>query len=180
MDYFRIEDDLQFPGRWFLGEAFIYGWQFIEGIPKKLEDIISVPVSKMGAELDFTYAALDMPVVKRELGELLQVAAAGSTQMFPVEVDNSSGRYSILNVVARAECVDVGQSEGVMCWSQEDGQADKIGQFRMIGKLRIDPRRVEGHELFRVKGWEVALVCSARIKQLLMERKTTGVRFRKV
>ncbi|WP_341249420.1 hypothetical protein [Cupriavidus pauculus] len=61
-------------------------------------------------------------------------------------------------------------------WTEDDGQPDKVGDYR-INTLRIVPTKAAGHELFRVKGWLVALVCSERIRDLLISQGVTGIRF---
>ncbi|MGT2512646.1 imm11 family protein [Cupriavidus basilensis] len=86
--------------------------------------------------------------------------------------------FEILNVLDIVDCVDEEKSD-FSRWTEEDGRPDKVGDYRM-NVLRVNADKVAGHGLFRVKGWQIALVCSQRIRDLLIEHGVTGVRFTSV
>jgi len=49
-------------------------------------------------------------------------------------------------------------------WKPEDGRPEKVGSYRVIDDLRIDPSKVQGAHLFRPWGWLVALIVSEELK----------------
>jgi len=46
--------------------------------------------------------------------------------------------------------------------------------------LSVDPDRARGHDLFRAKGWEIALICSEKVKRCLENAGVTGIRFKSI
>lgn len=95
-------------------------------------------------------------------------------QGIPVEIDGTDERYEILNVLDIVDCLDEKRS-GLSWRTSEDGVKSYA-----VNVLRIDPNKAEGHDLFRVKTWPVALVCSERIRDLLIANGVTGIRFTEV
>lgn len=180
MKYYRIEDDLRIPGRWHLGEAFIHGWHFTEGKRIVVENCISIPVNIAGAPLGFTFASLDMPVVRAEVGQALVARFPECIQLVPVTVADEAGAFAILNITERVDCLDRNKSEGVIVWEEKDGQPDKIGQYRMIGKVRVSDQQATGRDLFRLAGWEIAIICSERVRDVLIRLNVTGIKFGEV
>jgi hypothetical protein len=67
-----------------------------------------------------------------------------------------------------------------MYYTEADDRPDKLGQFRMITKLRIDPDKVDRVNAFRVNGWKVALVVSDQLRRELLANETTGILFEEV
>jgi hypothetical protein len=67
-----------------------------------------------------------------------------------------------------------------MYYTEADDRPDKLGQFRMITKLRIDPDKVDRENAFRVNGWKVALVVSDQLRRELLANETTGILFEEV
>lgn len=129
--------------------------------------------------MSFSLGGLGDYFVKKSLMDrLLTALPVGVVQAIPVEIDGVDEPYEILNVLDVVDCVDEEKSEFSMCprWTVEDGRPDKVGDYR-IDSLRIDPIRANGHELFRTKGWLVGLVCSERIRDLLISQGVTGIRF---
>ena len=92
------------------------------------------------------------------------------------------GRYfmltakSILNVVNLVKCLNEDQSSFTK-WTEEDGRPDRIGDYRMVTKLRIDPKAAAGNRLFRVRGWEIALIVNDRVKDCIEGFSESGVTF---
>lgn len=132
-----------------------------------------------GRPVSFSLGGLGDYFVKRSLiDRLLAALPVGVVQAIPVEIDGVDEPYEILNVLDVVDCVDEEKSEFSMCprWTAEDGRPDKVEDYR-IDNLRIDPIRANGHELFRTKGWSVGLVCSERIRDLLISHGVTGIQF---
>src|SRR5438034_2725256 len=97
MEYFRITNDLDFPpdscrrvidpetgeilelpGRWYLGFGYdqegkeYFGDEFTLGKPYDIRGPLLIERQYPGVPLDFTFAGVDMPVVSKRVGELLE------------------------------------------------------------------------------------------------------------
>ena len=117
-----------------------------------------------------------MPVVTPEICRSLASVAGEAVQCIPVIVDPSLERFEILNVLDLVECVDEERSE-ITKWTEDDGRPDKIGHYRMITKLVLNEKKISDHRIFRVAGWEVALIVDENIKLSLERKKVSGIRF---
>lgn len=180
--FFRIIDDFSIPNRWYLQEPVgangkeVDARKFTAGKKVRPRSDLVVPLSRSGLPLDFTLAAFDMPIASRKVGDLLDQLAPSDIQRIPVAVDSLSSGYEIINVISMHDCVDEKQSE-IVWWKRSDGRPDKIGQYRMITKLKINPEVVGVSKIFRIAGWEVALIVSHEIKLALEKEKVTGIKF---
>ncbi len=187
MKYFDVRaDDKQFVNLWFLDEPisengvaidarlFTYGKAYKGVAPH------SVPVQQNGKQIAFNLAAFDMPVVSNRIASVLGAVAANDCEFFPVVVEATNLGMSIVNVVRRIECVDESRCEDVLKWRPEDNRPDRVGSYRSIGGLRIDPDKAEGHHMFRISGWEVALIVSEVIRAELESIENLGIVFDEV
>ncbi len=183
MRYFRIiADNARFADRWFLDEPVTKDGQAIDarefryGRPYVGSPPFRIPVQSDGIEVEFNLAAFDMPVVSAKIIRLLEGVAQGEFEAYPVTIGSSLSGYAILNVIHRESCVDDERSQSIR-WKQEDGRPDKIGSYRTIYSLIIDSARTHGRQLFRVEGFEVALIASEKVKQALGEIPELAVIF---
>jgi hypothetical protein len=62
-------------------------------------------------------------------------------------------------------------------WRHEDNRPDKLGEYRAVYGMRIDPSKVGDARIFRPWGWRVALIISEDIKQAIESAGLTGTRF---
>lgn len=67
-----------------------------------------------------------------------------------------------------------------MKWTKEDGRPEKVGEYRMFTKLSLDPKKATGHKIFRVQGWQIALIVEEEVKESLEQRKASGIVFQVV
>jgi hypothetical protein len=181
--FYRVLDAVEHPGRWHLrapvtaaGEA-VDPWQFTQARP--LHDLppLRVSVRYPGVPLSFTFAGFDIPVVSQEVQAAL--AGVGALQWVGVEVGDAPGasdEYLILNVLQKARCLDETRSQFTR-WMPHDGRPDRMGSYRMVTQLAIDPERAPG-DVFRVDGWEVALIVSDAVRSAL--EPFSGIRFERV
>src|SRR6266568_3295312 len=128
-EYFELVDDVEVEGRWFLNglsdklgreldsRDFTYGLRLDVGPPLRVSlsdaDItvdvaapLDVSLRRKGCSLDFTFADFDMPVVTRDVAELLADIAGNEFQRIPVTVKSSKAKYEIINVTSRIDCID--------------------------------------------------------------------------
>ena len=182
MMYFRVVVDPTEVRRWYLDEPttsdgqHIDARQFVRGVAYVGPMPCHVPVQVPGEPLAVNLAAFDMPVFSREAAQIAEQIAPDEIERFPVLVDLRDGGYEIVNVKCSAACLDEHQSE-VMRWHATNGRPDKAGQYRMVTKLMIDPARAGGLDIFRIRGWEIALIVSDRLRRALCGVPRLGVSF---
>ncbi|WP_309887873.1 imm11 family protein [Archangium sp.] len=184
--YYELEDDMLQPGRWHLRHPVdehgvkINPWQFTQGRGLESRGLIRFPVRPDGVTLEFTQDAFATPVVHERVVRSLERLVLQEVQFLPVQVENHSGPYFILNTLRTIRCIDDARCEEVEYWRPEDGQPEKVGQYQSIAGLRIDPTKVEGAHIFRPWGWRMALLVSEDVKEALEHEGVTGTRFTEV
>jgi hypothetical protein len=186
-EFYRVMDDVHHPDRWHLGVPLNASgreadpWQFMDGKSLRAEPGLRVPVRYVGEPLDLTFAAFDVPVVSRRAQTVLMSVAADDIQLIPVIVDDvdESGRdYAVLNAVRSIQCLDESSSE-FLKWTTADRRPDRLGSYRMVTKLRIESREISAN-VFRVAGWEVALIASSAVRDAILTASLTGIKFEPV
>ncbi len=187
MKYFELTDDMTVPGRWALGTPTdTHGrelddpWAFTDGRPMPDPGRLKVPVAAAGRAIDFTRAGLLVPVVHVQVANVLEQHARDDVQLFPVEVQGQPEQFCILVATRLVRCIDDTASKAVERWTPDDGQPEKIGEYRNVRGLRIDPTRVGDARVFRTWGWSVALIVREDLKNELERIHTSGVKFKEV
>ena len=193
--YYDLRDDVEFPGRWFLrGPVDSLGQKidervFTEGTPVGRvvplwtgDTTIAVPPFRIvprecGVPLDFTFADFDMPVLKAELAEALTALAPDAIQRIPVDVESANGKYEIVNIIGKVKCLDEERCV-YKWWTDADNRPEMVGRYRGVGPIVIKPELAAGRNIFRIAGWEIAVVVSQRIKDLFESLEVTGVKFK--
>lgn len=185
--YFRLFDDITVPGRWELGipqdasgSEVDDPWIFREGLPVPPQPWLCIPVEHPGTPLDFSLAGFSTPVVSARVASALLAQAAPDIQLVPVEVQGHAEPCAILVATRLVRCIDDEASEEVIRWTPEDGRPDRVGQYRDVDGMRIDPTQVGDARVFRTWGWSIALIVSEDIKLALERIRATGIRFTEV
>lgn len=180
--YFRVIDDNKIHDRWYLDEPNSKNheldiWDFTVGKTVSYQGDIRIPVQYEGPILDFTFAAFDIPVVTKEVGKLIQMVDKRSIQRLPAIINGIENQYEVLVVTNAIECLDEKRSEFIR-WKEDDGRPDKIGHIRMITKLHINPSKIDQNvHIFRIKGWEIALIVSKKLKEMMELNEVNGIQF---
>lgn len=184
--YFDLSDDVSIPGRWHIrtpvGESGqeVEPWQFTEGHLVEISERLKMPLRVQGKPLDFTLAGLDIPVVHVKVASLFAELAPKDVQSLPVDIEGHPEQFSILVATQLIACIDEKATEEVRHWKPENGRPDKVGKYRVVSGMRIDPSKVGDAKVFRTWGWTVALIVSEEIKEALERAGATGVRFKEV
>jgi hypothetical protein len=180
--YFKLNDDVSIPGRWELdsptnerGEE-MEPWQFIEGMPLDIGGRMSCRLLRPGRPLDFSEAPPGIPVVGQRVVELLQRLGVEEVQFFPVRVGSQEELYFVLNATRLVDCIDEARCMRTERWKPEDGRPERVGEYRVVERMRIDPGKVGGARVFRTWGWPV-LVVAAEVKQTMEREGLKGPRF---
>jgi hypothetical protein len=182
--YFRLNEDMTDPGRWLLGTPIdaegreAGSWLFMRGQPTQVEGRLRVPIYHPGEALDFSLAdAGGFPVVTQKVASVLAEMAPGDVQLFPVTVESRAEPYFLVNVARTVKCIDDKASEEVRYWMSEDGQPERVGEYRVVAGMRIAPSQVADAKVFRTWGWRVGLVVAEDIKEALERTGATGLEF---
>jgi uncharacterized protein DUF1629 len=183
--YFELWDNLYIPGRWHVstpdvdenGQE-INPWQFKRGEVIKLEAAPLLHMDPPGNPLDFTLTGLTIPLVNGRVVSLFErLGFDREVQFIPTRVEGFSEPYFLLNALRVIRCIDDARCEEVLHWLPEDNRPDKVGQYRDIGGLKVDPEKIGDADVFRPWGWTVILIVSERVKQALEQEGITGTRF---
>jgi hypothetical protein len=181
--YYDLRDDRRSQTRWHLGTPLdergqeLDVWQFFDCQSLDLGCVPRFPLDVPGEPLEFCWAAFSIPVVHQRFVEIFQRLRIQDVQFIPTQVDGHTGPYFILNTLREIRCIDDARCEEVKYWRPEDGQPEKLGEYRYIHGLRIDPSKVGDARIFRTWGWDIALIVSEDLKQAIEAEGITGTRF---
>ncbi|HZI14644.1 MAG TPA: DUF1629 domain-containing protein [Myxococcus sp.] len=182
--YFQLSDNVSIAGRWELGHPgdargheVEDPWMFREGHPVEVKTRLMVPIEEPGKALDFSLAGFSTPVVRASVANIFLELAPNDVQLVPVDIQDHPAPHFILVATKLIRCIDDTASEEVLYWTPEDGRPEKVGQYRDVYGMRIDPTKVGDARVFRTWGWSIALIVSEDIKKALEHAKATGVKF---
>jgi hypothetical protein len=181
--YYQLLDDRRSSDRWHLGSPLnedgeeIDPWQFKDGTVLELGCIPRFPVDLPGRPLDFCWAAFSIPVAHERFVGLFHALHVEGVQFIPARVEGHEGPWYILNALQIIRCIDDARSAEVQYWKPEDDRADKLGEYRAVYGLRVDPTKVGTARIFRPWGWRVALIVSQDIKEAIEAAGLTGTHF---
>ncbi|QRO02336.1 hypothetical protein JRI60_01690 [Archangium violaceum] len=182
--FFDLVDDRSARPRWHLGliqderGRELNPWQFEKGKWLELGCVPRFPLQIPGPPLDFTWAGLSIPVVHARFVQVFErLSLLQEVQFIPAQVEGHPGPYFILNALRIIPCIDDARCEEVRYWKPEDGRPDKVGEYRAVHGLKVDPARVGDAHIFRPWGWRVALIVSEELKEALEREALTGTRF---
>jgi hypothetical protein len=181
--YFELRSDMLSPGRWVLKSPVdeqgqeVEPWQFNEGRAVELRALPRLPVALPGRALDFSLTGLGIIIVHDRLVRLYKALGVSEVQFLATRVEGHADPYFILNPLRVIRCIDDARCEEVQYFTPEDGQPERVGQYRVVAGLRIDPAKVGGARIFRPWGWTVALIVSEELKQAMEQEGLTGTRF---
>jgi hypothetical protein len=185
--YFDLSDDMTIRGRWLLGTPTdLQGrevedpWMFYRGQPLPDLGRLRIPIDVPGRALDFSLAAFAAPVVHARVASVFAELAPEEVQTLPVEIEGQPEQFCILVATRLIRCIDERASRYVEIWQPEDGRPEKVGLYRDVRGLRIDPSKVGDAKVFRTWGWSIALIVREDVKDALERMGATGMRFQEV
>jgi hypothetical protein len=172
---YRLKFDSALHDQWFLetpvhvsGDKGAF-WRLTGGQALKGEDLEgwSTAVGEVGQKLAMSFAGFDVPIVDSTVANLFALHASDDVQLPPIKIKGEPLGYRLLVATRLLKCVDEQRSEFTR-WLPEDGRPEKVGEYRMVMRLRLDANVVpKSVQIFRVAGWEVALIVSENLAKLL-------------
>ncbi|HZH16043.1 MAG TPA: DUF1629 domain-containing protein [Archangium sp.] len=185
--YFKLSQEVDDSGGWDLGNPtdsqgreVDNPWMFREGMAVPLPGRLKIPIGRPGRALDFTLAGFSIPVVHVKVASVFTELAPRDVQLLPVDIPDQPEQFRILVATRLIRCIDDEASEEVEYWTPEDGRPEKVGQYRDVYGMRIDPSKAGDAKVFRTWGWTIALIVSEELKEALERIGATGVKFKEV
>jgi hypothetical protein len=117
------------------------------------------------------------PVADERVARAFRELAPDDVQVFPVDVEGATKPFYIINVKKCFRCVDEANSRGVQMYPPDGVVPERVGTYRAIYGLRIDTSKTENARVFRVQGYQSALIVSEEIKNALERIGNLGVHF---
>lgn len=176
MKYYRLTDDINFPGRWYLDEVVgVDNWALAEGkIPTGSRSEFTLQIYKPGRQMDFTLTEVyGIPVVSNLVKNVL-VDLPGLKFLFVRVKGNNSSSFFLMLIEKKLDCVDEKQSEFEKFETNDSIRPDKAGQYKGFFKLVIDKTKAAGTPIFRLAGFDVAIIVNADVKRILDAASVTG------
>jgi hypothetical protein len=156
-------------------------WKYCMGEHLEVADMTESPTFRIaqpaGSPLDFNISPLGTPVVTARVVQLFEQLGVQDVQFLPTRIASLPEPWFILNPTRVVRCIDDNRSRHVDYFGPEDGQPKKVGTYRAVHGMRIDPTKTEGARLFRTWGWLIAIVVSQDIKEALEREHVTGTKF---
>ncbi|MCY1032827.1 hypothetical protein OV207_15260 [Corallococcus sp. BB11-1] len=186
--FFDLSEDVQ-EGNWFLEdpvdmnsvEVEVDPWMFRAGKPIQMPERLRIPIGEPGRSRDFSLAGIGLtPIVHVKLATVLAERAAADVQLLPVDIPGQPDQYVLVVATKTLRCIDEKASEEVLFWEPRHNKPEKLGQYRSVYGMRIDPSKVGATQLFRPWGWRVALIVSEDLKTALEQTGATGMYFTEV
>ncbi|WP_052518566.1 imm11 family protein [Archangium violaceum] len=152
-------------------------WQFKEGRALNIERPVRLSVKPSGGALDFSHA-MGIPIVHRRVVSLFErLGLQREVQFIPAQVEGQTEPWFILNALQVIRCIDDARSEEVFYWQPEDNRPEKLGGYKNVRGLRVDPEKIGGAHILRPWGWKVVLIVSEYVKTAMEAEGITGIKF---
>ncbi|RKG88147.1 hypothetical protein D7W82_11480 [Corallococcus sp. CA049B] len=183
--FYDLHDDFRAPGRWEPGDPLDLAdkevgdvWMFTAGRPVNPPGPLHIPNELRAAPLDFSLAGAGLtPVVHPRVAAVFARLAPEDVQLIPVNIEGQPEPYFLVVATRLIRCVDEAACLEVLRYGPGDGVPARVGQYRSVRGLRIDPTQVGRARVFRPWGWPVTLVVSEVVKEALEKEGVTGARF---
>jgi len=180
MRFYRLVGDVHIPSQWQLDDVKMSDGaevNLLTGTRLSLAGTLHADVLGKGRELAFSEAGIGAPVATRALASAMAEVAGSDLEILPLRLGGRDG-YSALNATRSIRCLDE-QRSGFMKFTDDDEIApDKIGRYRAVGPMFVDPGSIPGGaHFFRMWGWSIALIVSERIKEAMERVGCLGAEF---
>jgi hypothetical protein len=143
-----------------------------------IEEVV-LPKKRDGRVTDAAFTLHGTLVGRRWVGDLLEQRAPEDIQRIPAAVAGDDEPFEVFNVTTRRRCFDERRSV-YKKWTEADRRPDKLGGYKMVWDLRIDAAKALGSHVFRVEGYDVAIIVSDVVHEALTRYNVSGIRFRRV
>ena len=77
------------------------------------------------------------------------------------------------------DCIDRERTIGEL-WTEEDGDTDEVGGYRIVFELWLDPDRIGDVQIFRPAGWLLVMAVTEEVKLALEDAGVSGLTFQAI
>lgn len=148
-NYFQIYPDMNRTDLTYLDQPIdrnsnkaIEFWRFTSSKIYEENLDLYIQVKKKGVETDVNLTYCDIPVLRSEMAErLLNIGV--KAQLISLQIQGSNHAWCILNLLEKYDCLDKRRTEQWDIWKAEDGLPSKVGEYRSVVGLKIDPSLIE-------------------------------------
>jgi hypothetical protein len=182
MEYFRLLDNINYPQRWYLGDIvpddnnwkFTYANKVDEAL---LSNDLKVEVYKSGIPMDYTTTeAYVVPIVSVALKQALEFVK--DVQFLPVKIEEKL--YYIMVICSVIACLDESESEFEKYTENDLVGPDKAGDYKSFYKMKIDEKKVGVKNIFRLGGYDIAIIVSEKVKKEIENINSLTAKFKEV
>ncbi len=115
-----------------------------------------------------------MLIADAKVGHLIASLCAGDVQCVPLIIPSLATEHVIVNILRSIECVDEQRSvlEQLPLVQRKRGR-----KYNTLLHLFIEASKVAGSHLFRVAEWQIAVVVSEQLRELLESHNVSGLVF---
>jgi len=157
------------------GGGEIHAARFASGRPYLGTPPCSMKIYQAGIPVEVSFGRSNVPVVSDAARFAIESVATQDCEFFPIDLPGTGKRWHILNAISLVDCFDVDRS----VFEEATGEGDER-EYDSVWKVVIDPVRAAGHDLFRIRGYDLDLIVSERVKVAIESLPRHGVCFTRV
>lgn len=156
-------------------------WMFSDGRSLLDPGPLKTSPSRDGPQRSFSVANSGRtPIADERIASVFRELAPDDVQVFPIDVEGSTKSFYIINATKRFKCVDEANCREVQIYPPGGVATERVGTYRAIYGLRIDTSKTENARVFRIQGYQSALIVSEEIKNAFEKIGNLGVHFERV
>ena len=153
-------------------------WKFSSCETLDIDTPVDLVIEETGPRVDYNLTAFGTPIATARLAKIISRFASKEAQLFPACLSRKEELdMFVVNIVQAVDCLDRNRSE---IQYFEIDHPTKPGLPRGISRLAILPDKVPDLHLFRIKDWQVAIVVSETLKNLIEVENCTGMKFNRI
>jgi hypothetical protein len=184
-EFFRMWFDQVRGDFWFVDQpraasgAQISAFKFTSGLPVETTEPLDIRVDINGRRTVIAFGALDIVIARTDVLDTIEQLPNILIQRIPVTIDGRTSDYEILNILDVVDCLDH-QHLNAGRYSPEEiaKHPPRAKQYKHIyGNEIIDPKKAEGHHLFRPEGWLLPVIVSDVVKDVVISIEPEGIAF---
>lgn len=185
MKYYRLLPDMRLRDRMLFGDAaHIDNWRLLKPQPEDMEPMhLKVKCRNSGRLYDFGKAGYaGLPIVTKKFVDALAEIPEVSEQYFhtvfhSVEVEGVEKSLFLMIVEDYLDALDEEQSQFTIDDGSSHDREDLVGTYESIFKLKINPKKAEGRNIFYLDKAVGYLIVSQRVVDALEAAKITGASY---
>ncbi|WP_420589505.1 imm11 family protein [Bacterioplanoides sp.] len=157
--------------------AFADNWELALKLDPERE--YEIEVCRDGSEMDYTCnEAYGVSVVSKKFKDALSSVADIEFAKVNIIGKKTDSEFYIMAVPKELACINEEASEFQKFEVNDPVRPDKAGEYRGFFKMVVDPMKCEGSNIFRIKGFSIAIVVSDQVKQNLESVGILGAEFK--